>query len=104
MKHTRKRSRFCSTKCGNSRTFTELWKSKVREKILQWKETDEGEKNSYLINKNQQQVISIPYPEEVLDRDQFIADKILWGQVDKNMDWEKYFGWKGGWVVNTDDD
>lgn len=80
-KHTRDRSRFCSTKCGNSRTHTEEDKRKRSLAQRAWKQTDAGEDNSYQIRKDRTVLPTVPHPERRLKSGQFVAGDELWNIV-----------------------
>lgn len=78
IKHTRERSKYCSTKCGNSRVWTDEKKREQSLKIRRWKQTDEGEDNSFNILKNKKIPPTIPHPEKRLGPGQFSDGEDLW--------------------------
>lgn len=82
-KHTRKRSKFCSTKCGNARVWSAARKAIQSIKIRLWKQTDEGEDNSYNIRKDKRELPPIVHTDDpYLNRNQFRADGHIWTVAD----------------------
>ena len=87
--------RFCSTACGKSREWTKQQNESRSNKVRQWKQTDEGEDNSFNILKNKKIPPRIPGPDEPrLQEGQFVDGDELWNVDDRDIDWERYYGWK----------
>ena len=80
---TIKRIRFCSSKCAKARIWKEARKALQSIKIRKWKETDEGEDNSYNIRKDKRELPPIIHTDDpYLNRNQFRADGHIWTVAD----------------------
>ena len=81
--HTRQRSNYCSNKCGYKSQWDDKRKRHQSNEIKKWKQTDEGEDNSFTILKNKKIPPTIPDPNAPhLNRNQFRADGCIWTVVD----------------------
>ena len=80
-KFTAKRNRYCSSKCAKTREWTDEKKRGQSLKIRIWKQTDEGEDNSYNIRKDKVALPTVPHPERRLKSGQFSDGEVLWNIV-----------------------
>ena len=80
---TIKRIRFCSNKCAKARIWTKIRKKHQSIKIRLWKQTDEGEDNTFNIRKDAKAPLPVVHPDQPhLNRNQFRADGYIWTVVD----------------------